>query len=638
MITVDDLIRLYGFEPLPVEGGFFKQTYRAAETIPVSAMPERYSRDKPFGTAILYLLTPDEDSFSAMHWLLTDEIYHFYLGDPVEMLLLYPDRRSERVILGQDVLNGQKVQFVVPRGVWMGSHLLPGGRFALIGTTMAPGFTPDEYVGGEREALIAQYPWEAELIARLTRPGAPRSKGTEGTGGTQVSSPASTLRKETHAMEPVDILIQNGLIVTMDAAERIIEDGALAISGSQIVGVGPSAEFGVRFRAARTIDARGKIVMPGLINAHTHVPDTLFRGLVEDLPLEAWLERLWVSERAFLRPDTVRLGARLGYAEMIRSGTTTALDMFWFPEELVAVAREAGFRVMTGPIFFDFEGPDAMPIERRLEQGRALLEQMQGDPLVVPCVLPHSTYTVSPENLQRAQALADNFGAFLSTHVSETRTEVRTVRERYQASPPRHLDRLGLLTERAVLAHCVHLADDEIDLVARRGAAIAHCPVSNLKLGSGIMPLPKMRRAGARLALGTDGPVSSNDLDLWIAMRFAATLHRGVHEDPTVTSAREVVRMVTCDAARALGLGDRIGSLEVGKLADVIVIDLDVPHLVPLYDVYAHLVYTVGRQDVTTTIIHGRIVMQDRRLLTIDEEAAVAATRELAQAIWAGSR
>lgn len=434
-------------------------------------------------------------------------------------------------------------------------------------------------------------------------------------------------------MQPVDILILHGLVVTMDSEARVLDDGAVAIAGPEIVAVGPSGAIASEYTAAEIIDARGRIVMPGLINAHCHGPDALFRGLVEDLPLEAWLERLWVAEKAFVRPDTVRLGARLAYAEMIRGGTTTALDMFWYPEASVEVARQVGFRLMTGPIYFDLEGPDGIPPEERTPRGRELLQEMRGDPLVIPCVAPHSTYTVGPERLREAQALADEFGVFLTTHVSETATEVKTVDGRYHRTPPRHLDHLGLLTDRAVLAHCVHLDDAEIDLVAHRGSAIAHCPVSNLKLGSGVAPVPRMARAGVKLGIGTDGPVSSNDLDLWTAMRFAATLHKGVHQDPTLLPAQDVVRMVTSGAARAIGQEARLGSLEPGKLADLIIIDLDAPHLAPLYDIYAHLVYAIGREDVTTTIIHGKILMRDRRLTTIDEETVLAETRELAESI-----
>lgn len=436
-------------------------------------------------------------------------------------------------------------------------------------------------------------------------------------------------------MQPADKLILHGLVVTMDDRLTVLEDGAVAIIGPEIVAVGAASELAVQFVGPTTeiIDASSQLVMPGLINAHTHAADSLFRGLVDDLALEPWLERLWVAERKFLKPETVRLGAQLAQAEMIRGGTTTALDMFWFPEVSAEVAKAIGFRLMTGPVYFDFAEPDNIPVEQRTARGREFLQAYQHDPLIVPCITPHSTYTVSPQYLREAQALADEFGVFLSTHASETGAEVATVSRCYGQSPPRHLDGLGMLTERTVLAHCVHLAADEITLLAERQTIVAHCPLSNLKLGSGVAPIPRMRRDGVRTTLGTDGPVSGNDMDMWLAMRLAAILHKGVQQDPTLMPAVEVIRMATCDAAKSLGLADKVGSLAPGKQADLILIDLDRPHLTPLYDVYSHLVYAVGRADVETVLIQGRIVMQERTLTTLDEASIIAAVEELGQAI-----
>lgn len=438
-----------------------------------------------------------------------------------------------------------------------------------------------------------------------------------------------------NSTQPADKLILHGLVITMDDQLTVLDDGAIAIAGAGIVAVGPTSEVSAQFVGPTTevIDATGQLVMPGLINAHTHAADSLFRGLVDDLALEPWLERLWVAERKFLRPETVRLGAQLAQAEMIRGGTTTALDMFWHPEVSAKVAKAIGFRLMTGPVYFDFAEPDKIPVEQRTARGREFLQEYQRDPLIVPCVTPHSTYTVSPQYLQEAQTLADEFGVLLSTHASETSAEVATVSQRYGQSPPRHLDGLGMLTERTVLAHCVHLPDDEINLLAQRQTVVAHCPLSNLKLGSGVAPIPGMRQNGVRTTLGTDGPVSGNDLDMWLTMRLAATLHKGVQQNPTLMPAVEVVKMATCDAASALGLGDKVGSLAAGKQADLILIDLEQPHLTPLYDVYSHLVYAVGRADVATVLIRGQVVMQERELTTLDEASVIAAVQELTQAI-----
>lgn len=429
-----------------------------------------------------------------------------------------------------------------------------------------------------------------------------------------------------------DLMVTGGTVVTMDEAWTVVPDGAVAVDGTSILAVGPAPEIEAAHggEATETIDASGRLVLPGLVNVHTHAADILFRGLVEDLPLEPWLERLWAAERALVRPDSVAAGARLAQAEMIRGGTTTALDMFFFPERAAEVARRTGFRLVTGPVFFDSPEIDGIEPDERAPRARELLEELRGDPLVVPCMQVHSTYTVAPRLVSEARDLAAEFGVLYTTHVSETRAEVETVREMHGRTPPRHLDQLGVFDVPTVLAHCVHLADDEIDLLAERRAAVAHCPMSNLKLGSGVAPVPELRGAGVRTGLGTDGPVSSNDLDLWSAMRLGAVLQKGVREDPTVLPAREVFAQATIEGARALGLGDRTGSIEPGKEADLVVIDLDRPHLVPLHDVYAHLVYAVGRDDVRTAVIRGRVVMRDRELTTIDEREAMREVAELA--------
>ncbi len=427
---------------------------------------------------------------------------------------------------------------------------------------------------------------------------------------------------------PADTLFVGALVVTMDAGERLIEDGAVAVRGGDIVGVGTRAEL-AGLEAEETVDASGQLLMPGLLNGHVHMGDALFRSLVEDLPLEPWLERLWVSERAFVSRENVALGARLAMAEMIRGGTTCALDMFWFPETSAEAAIAAGFRLITGPIFFDFGGPDGVPNESRIAVGRDWLERFAGAPLIEPCVQPHNHLTVSPEAMREARALADEAGALFHTHCSETVTEVASTKERFGVTPVAHLDGLGILRGRTALAHCVHLTDDDIARLARSGAAVLHNPLSNLKLGSGLAPVARLLAEGIPVLVGTDGPVSSNDLDMWVAMRFAGLLQRGAHRDPVLTPAREIVRMVTRAGAAALGLGDRVGSIETGRRADLILIELGRPHLTPMFDPYAHLVYAVGRDDVRSVMIDGRFVMRDRKLLTIDEASTLSDARAL---------
>ena len=433
-------------------------------------------------------------------------------------------------------------------------------------------------------------------------------------------------------MQAVDTLILGPLVVTMDAEERILDAGAVAVRGGEIVAVGNAAEL-EGCEAAETIDAAGQLLMPGLVNAHTHLGDSLFRSLVEELPLEAWLERLWISEREFVSRESVELGARLSLAEMIRGGTTCTLDMFWFPEAAADAAIGAGFRLVTGPIFFDFDGPDGVAVERRVATGERWLERYAEEPLITPCVQPHNALTVSPDGFRAARDLADRAGALFHTHCSETAAEVRQTIERFGPTPVAHLDELGILDGPTVLAHCVHLTDDDIARLRRAGAAVLHNPLSNLKLGSGVAPVARLLEEDVPVALGTDGPVSSNDLDMWTAMRFAGLLQRGVHMDPVLTPAREVVRMVTTVGAEALGLGDRVGRLAEGYRADLILIDLARPHLMPMYDVYGHLVYTVGRDDVRSVMIDGRWAMRDRTLETIDEAAVLAEMGTLATEI-----
>ena len=323
----------------------------------------------------------------------------------------------------------------------------------------------------------------------------------------------------------LDLVVTNALVVTGDSAGTVIRDGAVAVSGGRIVRVGPAAEIGGD--AARVVDAGGMLLMPGLINTHCHAADSLFRGLVEDLPLEPWLQLVWKAEGAILTRDTVRLGATLGLAETLLGGVTTTMDMFWHPAETVAAARALGVRVSTGGIFFDGPGIDRLAPEARLAAASAFFDAFGDADDVLPGCLPHGAYTVGPESLVASKRLAEARGGLYCTHAAETQAEQAIVTGRYGRSVIRHLDALGLLDDRTVLAHCVWLDDEEIAILARTGATVSHNPVSNLKLASGIARVPDLLAAGVRVTLGTDGAISGNDLDLWMALRLAATLHRG---------------------------------------------------------------------------------------------------------------
>ncbi|MGC9398337.1 MAG: amidohydrolase family protein [Anaerolineae bacterium] len=434
----------------------------------------------------------------------------------------------------------------------------------------------------------------------------------------------------------VDLLIEGGVILTLDGAGRIYQDGALAVQGARIVDVGPASEVKARIEGVReTLDAAGGIVMPGLVNAHSHVAMTIFRGIMDDVPLDRWLERIWELEMAYATAENVRAGTELAFAEMIRGGVTTVSDMYWHRDVTTEVAVEVGFRLHNGPAFIDFEGPDGIRPENRLRLAREYIERYREHPLVALAVQAHSTYSVPRALLEQCRMLMEEYDVTFVTHAAETAAEVKTVQERFGKTPVELLDELGLLTPNTLLAHGVHLRDDEIALLAERGASVVHCPESNLKLGSGVARLPELLSAGVNVGLGTDGAASNNDLDMWGEMRTAALLHKGVREDPTVAPARDVLRMATSGSARALGLQDEIGSLEVGKRADVILVDVDALHATPLYDLYSHLVYAAHKSDVRTVLINGRFVMRDGVLLTLDEAAAKGRVRALGRVIRA---
>lgn len=430
-----------------------------------------------------------------------------------------------------------------------------------------------------------------------------------------------------------DLIVTDALIVTADADFTVIEGGAVAVRDGRIAALGPAAEIGRE--ASEVIDAGGAILMPGLVNSHCHAGDSLFRGLVEDLPLEPWLQTVWKAERAILNRETVRLGATLGFAELLLSGVTSVMDMFWFPDQAVHAARDLGMRVATGGIFIDFPGVDHVTHDDRLRAAKAFFAEFDGAEDVFPTIMPHGSYTVGPDNLTSAKALAEEYGALFSTHAAETQAEQADIANRYGRSVIRHLDHLGLLDERTVLAHCVWLDDEEVEILARTGATVSHNPVSNLKLASGIARIPDLLRAGARVTVGTDGAISGNDLDMWMALRLAATLHRGATRRADAVSTRQALAMVTREGAAALGALDRIGSLEPGKLADMILIDTSRVHATPIFDPMTHVVFSTAKSDVRDVFVSGRRVVKDGALTGIDIAETLARVRALTPEIAA---
>ncbi len=433
-----------------------------------------------------------------------------------------------------------------------------------------------------------------------------------------------------------DLVITNAMVVTCDGDETVLLDGGVAVSGGRIERIASSADLAdTATNARRVIDAAGHILMPGIINMHCHAGDSLFRGLVEDLPLEPWLQTVWKAEGAILNRETTLLGSLLGFSELLLSGVTTVMDMFWYPAETVRAAREVGMRVSTGGIFFDPPGVTGHDLAGRIAEAEKFFDEFGDADDVFPAILPHGAYTVNPDNLKRAWQIADQHGALFCTHAAETRAEVADIVNRYGATVIRHLDNLGLLDERTSLAHCVHLEDEEIDILARTGATAIHNPMSNMKLASGVARIPEMLDKGVNVALGTDGAISGNDLDMWMALRFAATLHKGVTGRADAVTTHQALAMMTTAGAKALCASDRLGSLEAGKFADMVLIDVNRPHAVPVFDPVTHLVYSTAKSDVRHVFVGGRQVVEDGRLTLHDVSGTIAAVNELAPKIAA---
>ena len=411
-------------------------------------------------------------------------------------------------------------------------------------------------------------------------------------------------------------------MVTMDIDKRVIEDGAAAIVGDKIVAVGKRADMVRKYRAARTINAAGKVIIPGLINTHTHVPMSLFRGISDDLDLNDWLTKyIFPAEAKNVDEAFVRAGTRLGLAEMIRGGTTTYCDMYYFEDAIAEETKRAGVRGVLGETIIDFPVADNKTHEQAMAYGEKFVRRWKNDPLIVAALAPHAPYTVSTEHLQAIRRLSDKLNAPLVIHVAETRKERDDILAQKGATPVKYLDQIGFLNERVVAAHTVFVTDEEIDILKNKGVGAAHNPQSNMKLASGVAPVPAMLARGVDVGLGTDGAASNNDLDMWEEMDTAAKLHKLMSNDPKTLPAELAFEMATVRGARALDLDKLVGSIEVGKRADLVIVDFDSLHQTPYYNVYSQLVYATKASDVRTVVINGRIVMLDRRLLTLNESA-----------------
>jgi 5-methylthioadenosine/S-adenosylhomocysteine deaminase len=430
---------------------------------------------------------------------------------------------------------------------------------------------------------------------------------------------------------PVSLVITGGGVVTMDPARRILSPGAIAIDGRDIVAVGAPGEIARQFSAAETIDAAGALVLPGLVNTHTHAPMVMYRGLADDLALMDWLQKyIFPAEAKTVSPEMVRVGTRLAALEMIQSGTTTFADMYYFEDEIARATKAAGLRAVLGQSVIGFPVPDARTPAEGLARAEAFIAAFAADDLITPAPAPHSPYTVDEQTLRAVRDLAAKYKTPVLIHLAETEDEVAIIRERHKMTPAAWLESIGLLGPNVVAAHGVWLTDEDIVILKRTGTSVSHNPESNMKLASGAAPVPKYLKAGVTVGLGTDGAASNNDLDMFEAMRQAAFLHKHASRDPQAVPATAALEMATILGARALGLDKAIGSIEVGKRADVIVVAMDGARQTPMYNPISHLVYVARGDDVRTTVVNGRVLMRDRRMRTLDERVVLADARALA--------
>lgn len=433
----------------------------------------------------------------------------------------------------------------------------------------------------------------------------------------------TSLSQGRRASGPVaDLLIVGGTLVTMDKTHRVIENGGVAVKADKIIAIGTRSEMTRRYRATRTIDATGKAVIPGLINTHTHVPMSLFRGISDDLDLNDWLTKyIFPAEAKNVDEAFVRAGTRLGLAEIIRGGTTTYCDMYYFEDAIADETKKAGVRGVLGETIIDFPVADNKTFDQAMTYSERYVRKWKNDPLIVAALAPHAPYTVSTEHLQAIKKLSDKLEAPIVTHIAETKKERDDILAQKGATPVNYLNRIGFLGERVIAAHVIFVTDDEIDILNNKGVGAAHNPQSNMKLASGTAPVPQMLRKDLAVGLGTDGAASNNDLDMWEEMDTAAKLHKLVSGDPKTLTAEQAFEMVTIRGARALDLNKITGSIETGKRADIVIVDLDSLHQTPMYNIYSHLVYATKASDVRTVVINGRVVMLDRALLTLNESA-----------------
>jgi len=434
------------------------------------------------------------------------------------------------------------------------------------------------------------------------------------------------------SQERPDLRIAGGTMVTMDDEFRVLEDGALVVDDSRIVSI--LAQGAALPEAGETIDATGMLVIPGLVNAHGHVPMSLLRGLADDRKLMEWLnDFIFPAEARNVDEEFCYWGTLLSAIEMARSGTTTFIDMYYFEESIAKAVDEAGLRAVLGQTIIGFPAPDFKTPDDALRATEALILKWKGHPRIVPSVAPHALYTTDLEVVAKARELSRRYQVPFQLHAHEAQEEDEAVRAKYGETAATLLEERNLLGPGMILHHAITLTDTDIELLAKRGVAVSHNPESNMKGASGLARVPDLLAGGVTVGLGTDGPASNNNLDLFEEMDTAAKVHKLVRSDPTVMPAREVFRMATRGGAKALGLDALVGSLEVGKRADIVLIDVRQPELTPMYDVYSHLVYAIKGAHVKTVVVDGRVILRDRKMTTLDESAVMTKAREIQKRI-----
>jgi len=435
-------------------------------------------------------------------------------------------------------------------------------------------------------------------------------------------------------MQSIDYIINADYVLPMDENLTIIRDGAVAVKGNRILKVGSSQDISQNYTPKVMIDGKNKAVFPGLVNTHTHAAMVYFRGMADDQPLREWLENhIWPAENRWLSPEFIADAIALACLEMLKGGITAYNDMYFYEDAAAETTKKVGMRAVLGAGILDFPTKSARTSDEYFFNAESFIKDWKGDNLITPCIAPHALYTCGPETLKKARRVADTYDVPIHIHLSETKWETEEIRNRYRMMPVLYLESLGFLDERVLAAHCVWLTDQEIEILSERNVGVSHCVESNLKLASGIAPVVKMLKAGVKVTFGTDGAASNNDLNILSEMSTAAKLHKAVSEDPTALDAKTALLMATRWGAEVLGLGKVTGSIEDGKAADLVMVNLSKPHLIPLYNIYSHIVYAMRSSDVEMVMVDGKVVVNDGKLTTADESEILQKARHWSEKI-----